>query len=108
MNYDQNMPAPYQTAPHYNQSYYNNPAYQAQYPQNQQQPAAVQSWFQFKNSSYLKGFVVGAGVAIILSNPAVQRAMVSGAVKLWTGMQGGVEEIKEHVKDIKAEISNKE
>lgn len=108
MSYDQNMPAPYQTAPHYNQTYSNAPAMQGQYPQYQQQPSAMQSWFQFSNSNYLKGFVVGAGVAMILANPTVQRAMVSGAVKLWSGMQGGVEEIKEHVKDIKAEISSKE
>ncbi len=77
---------------------------QAQYPQT----GAVQSWFDFQNSSYLKGFVVGAGIALVLANPTVQKALVSGAVKVWTGLQGGVEEIKEHVKDIKAEISTKE
>ncbi len=73
-----------------------------------QQPSAVQSWFNYRNPSYLKGLAVGAGLALVLTNPAVQKALVSGAVKLWTAVQGGVEEIKEHVQDIKAELSTKD
>lgn len=73
-----------------------------------QQPSTVQSWFNFSNSGYLKGFAIGAGVALVLGNPTVQKAIVSGSVKLWSAVQGGVEEMKEKVKDIKAEISAKE
>ena len=73
-----------------------------------QPTTTLQSWFNFHNSGYLKGFVVGAGVALVLGNPTIQRTLVAGAVKLWTGVQGGMEEIKEHVKDIKAEMSTKE
>ncbi len=67
----------------------------------------VESWVNFRNSSYLKGFVVGAGMALVLSNPAVQKALVTGAVKLWSMVQGGVEEVKEQIQDIKAEMSQK-
>ncbi len=72
------------------------------------QTPSLKNWFDFQNSGYLKGFVVGAGLALVLANPTVQRTVVSGTVKLWTALQGGVEEIKEHVKDIRAEMSVKE
>lgn len=71
-------------------------------------PGTFESWFNFHNSGYLKGFVVGAGVALILTNPSVQKALVAGAVKLWSTVQGGVEEVKEQIQDIKAEMSQKD
>jgi hypothetical protein len=71
-------------------------------------PYGVEAWFNFRNSGYLKGFVVGAGVALILTNPTVQKAVVAGAVKIWSAVQGGVEEVKEQIQDIKAEMSQKE
>ncbi len=72
------------------------------------QPGAVQSWFNVNDTSYLKGAVVGAAVALLAANPTVQKAIVSASVKVWTAMRGGMEELKEHVQDIKAEISSKE
>lgn len=68
----------------------------------------LESWFNFRNSGYLKGFVVGAGLALVLTNPTVQKALVSGAVRVWSAVQGGVEEVKEQIQDIKAEMSQKE
>ncbi len=63
------------------------------------------SWFAFRDPCYLKGILLGAGVALVLANPQVQKALVRGAMKLWTGMQCAVEEVKEQIEDIKAEIS---
>ncbi len=67
----------------------------------------VQSWFDFRNSGYLKGFVVGAGLTLVLTNPAVQKAMVQAGVRLWSTVQGGMEEVKEQIHDVKAEMSQK-
>ena len=66
------------------------------------------SWFDFSRPEYLKGLLLGAGVALVATNPKVQKAVVSGAVKLWAAVQGGVEEIKEQVQDAKAELSREE
>lgn len=68
----------------------------------------IGGWFNFSNSDYLKGFVLGAGVALLVANPSVQRAVVTGAIKLWGMFQGGVEEVKEQIRDIQAEMSQKE
>jgi len=98
-------PADYNYQHNYDPSYAQSQA--AAYPYYNQ-PSAVKSWFDFSNANYAKGFVIGAGVALVLANPAVQKAIVSGAVKLWSGVQGGVEEVKERIHDIKAEMSSKE
>jgi len=71
-------------------------------------PSSLETWFNFRNSGYLKGFVIGAGAALVLTNPTVQKAVVAGAVKIWSTVQGGVEEVKEQIQDIKAEMSQKE
>ncbi len=84
------------------QNYYNQ-----YYPQAQAYPGGVSSWFAFSNSSYLKGLLLGAGVTLLLTNPTVQKTMVRGAVKLWSGVQYGMEEIKEQIQDMKAELSLK-
>lgn len=74
-------------------------------------PAAVQStgfaggWLNFSNTGYLKGFAVGAAAALVLTNPTVQKALVTGVVKIWSAVQGGVEEVKEQIQDVKAEMS---
>ncbi|WP_035075681.1 hypothetical protein [Maridesulfovibrio zosterae] len=72
------------------------------------QPSPVKSWVNVTDSRYLKGFAVGAAVAFAASNPTVQKAVVSGSVKLWTALQGGIEEAKEKLQDIKAEVNHSE
>lgn len=91
-----------------NQAYYQQ-VQPVQQPQPAQTPVdqstSLKSWVDVTDSRYLKGFLVGAGVAAVASNPKVQKAVVSGAVKLWAAVQGGIEEAKEKVQDIKAEVS---
>jgi hypothetical protein len=72
------------------------------------QTSTLASWVNFSDPGYLKGLALGAGVALVVSNPKVQQAVVSGAVKLWAAIQGGVEEIKEQIQDVKAELSREE
>lgn len=71
------------------------------------QPSGGRAWFDFSNGVYMRGLLIGAAVAVVVANPTLQRAIVRGAVKVWTGLQGGVEELKEQVQDIKAEMSRK-
>lgn len=68
-------------------------------------PPAGGGWLAYNDPCYLRGLLVGAGVALVLGNPTVQKAVVRGAMKLWAGLQYGVEEIKEQIEDIKAEMS---
>jgi hypothetical protein len=70
--------------------------------------SGLSSWVNVSNSDYLKGLALGAGVALVACNPAVRQAIISGAVKVWSAVQGGVEEVKEQIQDVKAELSYKE
>jgi hypothetical protein len=127
MSYEQNdpyyAPAPaapdagggYEQAPHYYQQYaqtlpqqYPTQYATTQYPaQTTTLQSTMRAWFDFRNPGYLKGLAIGAGAALVLANPTVQRAVVTGAVKIWSALQGGLEEVKEQIKDIKAETSQK-
>ena len=68
------------------------------------QPASA-AGLNFQMPGYLKGFLLGAGATLVLTNSDVQKALVRGTVKLWSLVQGGVEEVKEQFKDVKAEMS---
>lgn len=65
----------------------------------------IGSWFEFSGAGYLKGFLIGAGVTLLLTNTALQKSLIRGTVKLCSLAQGGVEEVKEQFMDIKAEMS---
>ncbi len=57
------------------------------------------------NGSFLKGIAIGAGIAFVATNPTLQKMVVGGAVKLWSNIQNGVEEMKEQMHDAKAEMA---
>ncbi|MFP4280783.1 MAG: hypothetical protein ACLFQI_12400 [Halochromatium sp.] len=65
---------------------------------------ATQPFFNLGNDRFLKGLLIGAAAAYLLTNEGVQRTAIKGAVKLWGGLQGGVEELKERFHDAEAEI----
>lgn len=77
------------------------------YEQAGQQLSWTQGWLAFNDPGYVKGLVLGAAAAYVLTNPKVQRALVKGAVTLWSSLQGGFEEVKEQIQDIKSEMSMK-
>ena len=66
---------------------------------------ASSNWFDFSNPSYMKGFIVAAGITLVAANPSVQQTLIKGVLKAWSFLQGGVEEIKEQIQDVKAEMS---
>lgn len=74
---------------------------------NKDTSTSVSSWVDFTNPSYLKGFAVAAGVTLVATNPKVRETLINGGVKVWEYFQGGVEELKEKVQDVRAEMSEK-
>ncbi|PIE74570.1 MAG: hypothetical protein CSA18_04275 [Deltaproteobacteria bacterium] len=68
----------------------------------------LSSWFAFSDSSYLKGFTIAAGITLVAANPKVREAIVKGGVKAWQYVQGGIEELKEKVQDVRAEMGSQE
>jgi hypothetical protein len=93
-------------------------AYPAGYPMGQYQAAYYQGpvaypgaqyqaqtpFLNFSNDRFLKGLLIGAAAAYVLTNESVQRTAIKGVVKAWSMLQGGVEEIKERFQDAEAEI----
>lgn len=71
-------------------------------------PAATSSFLNLGSDRFLKGLLIGAAAAYLLTNESVQRTAIKGVVKLWGGLQGGVEEIKERFQDAEAEIQASE
>lgn len=64
------------------------------------------SWFNFKDSEYMKGFVMGAAGTYFLTNDQVQKSVAKYLVGLWMNVQESVEEFKEKIEDAKAEIES--
>lgn len=76
--------------------YYPNAAYP--------QTSWTEGWLAYDNPGYIKGLLLGAALAYLVTNPKVQRAVMKGAVTLWSTVQGGFEEVKEQILDIKSEM----
>ena len=55
-------------------------------------------------SSFVKGALIGAVAAYLLTNETVQQGVIKTAVKSWSMLQGGVEEMKERFRDAEAEL----
>ncbi|MBB5047125.1 hypothetical protein HNR60_001877 [Rhodopseudomonas rhenobacensis] len=53
----------------------------------------------------LAGVVVGAAAAYLLSNDKIQSSVIRTAVSLWATVQGGLEEVKERIRDAEAEVT---
>lgn len=100
MSYHYPSYSPYQ-APGYN--YPGDTGIQA--PQIKTEKPPMRAWFDFNDYTYLKGFFLGAALAVIINNPDIQKTVIKGGVKIWSTFQGGLEELKEQVKDVRAEMS---
>jgi len=74
------------------------------YPSAQYQYQSQTPFLNFSNERFLKGLLIGAAAAYLLTNESVQRSAIKGVVKVWSMLQGGVEEIKERFHDAEAEI----
>ncbi|KPQ22184.1 MAG: hypothetical protein HLUCCA24_00440 [Rhodobacteraceae bacterium HLUCCA24] len=56
------------------------------------------------NGRFLTGAAVGGLVTYVLTNEAVQKAMINGAAQVWMALKGGMEETRERFRDAEAEI----
>ena len=59
----------------------------------------------FNAAGFLKGVLVGAGVAYLLTNEKAQQALFKAIVKAGNLLECGVEELKERFEDAKAEFN---
>jgi len=71
-------------------------------------PSFTSGWLDFQNPQYLKGLLLAAGVTLLVANPKVQKTVLKGLAKAWSGLQYGIEEVKEQINDIKAELHYKQ
>ena len=69
------------------------------------QTGLTSGWFSFSNPTYLKGFLIAGGITLAVSNPKVRETITKGAIKTWAAVQGSVEEFKEKIQDVRAEMS---
>jgi hypothetical protein len=81
-------------------AYPSYPTYPGYNTQNQQSSGLLG----FSNDRFLKGLLIGAAATYLLTNENVQRGLIKGTVKVWSLLQGGVEEMKERFHDAEAEI----
>lgn len=88
-----------------NNPYYYHPYYSpyAPYPQEQQQ---AQTPYRSDNgrAHLITGIVAGAAIAYLLSNRNVQKSIGTTANKAWGAVRGEVEELKERLADVQAEL----
>lgn len=57
-----------------------------------------------KSEQFLLGALLGAGAAWVLSDEELRGKLIRAAMKLYGGIAGGLEEMKEQMADIRAEV----
>lgn len=62
----------------------------------------------FTSGDFIKGALIGAGVAFLLTNKSSQQAIFNGFSKGSELVQAGIEELKERMEDAKAQMEAKE
>ncbi|MBF0340554.1 MAG: YtxH domain-containing protein [Magnetococcales bacterium] len=77
----------------------------APYPYGMPQPPHEQHHAETPSGGRLiKGALIGAAAAYLLTNESVQRSTIRSLVKVWNLARGGVEELKERFQDAHAEL----
>lgn len=66
------------------------------------------SFFNFRDERFVKGAITGAALTFLLTNESLQKNTLKSVIKFWHLLQGSVEEMKERIQDIDAEIKAEE
>lgn len=83
-------------------SYYGYPP--AGYPGPGAWPPAQPAVAPNNNSRFVQGLLFGGVAAYLLTNETVQQNAIKAAVRTWSMLQAGVEEMKERFRDAEAEL----
>ncbi|WP_321530374.1 YtxH domain-containing protein [uncultured Desulfuromonas sp.] len=59
------------------------------------------------DNQFVKGALIGVGLALLLSNDRVQKSLIKGATTVFNAAQAGVEELKEKFEDMQAEMKER-
>jgi hypothetical protein len=57
-----------------------------------------------QTEQFIIGALVGAGVAYVLADEGLRNKIMKSVMKLYAGLTGGLEEFKEQMADLKAEV----
>jgi hypothetical protein len=74
-------------------------------PAEKDEPSLFTSGLGVHNDALIKGVLIGAGLTFLFTNETVQKNLIGAAVKVWSTLQGGVEEMKERFRDAEAELA---
>lgn len=58
-----------------------------------------------RTEQFLLGAAIGAAAAYVLSDDELRGKLIKSGLQLYTGLMGGLEEVKEQVADIQAEMA---
>ena len=67
-------------------------------------PSGLASLFQLDNDSFWKGLLVGSLATLLLTNSTVKKGIMKTIIKASASVKGGVEELKEQLADVEAEV----
>lgn len=57
-----------------------------------------------RTEQFLLGALIGAAGAYVLADEEIRGKLIRAGLKLYSGLAGGIEEVKEQVADLKAEL----
>lgn len=61
-----------------------------------------------QTEQFILGALLGAAGAYVFANEEIRARIVKSAMKLYAGLTGGIEEFKEQMADLKAEIESEQ
>jgi|GEM_PF-3678975 len=67
-------------------------------------PSGLASFFQLENDSFWKGILVGSLATLLLTSSTVKKGIMKTAIKASASVKGGIEELKEQLADVEAEV----